>query len=230
MNILIIGAARGVGRHLAEQALAHGHHVTGLVLDPLGAGFSRRSLRLVGGSIVTPAAVTEAVKGQDAVCITIGIGPTRAPVNIFSEGTRIVLAAMRNAGVHRLVCVTGIGAGDSRGHGGKLYDRVILPLLLKSIYADKDRQEALVRASNVRWTLVRPGFLTNRPATGRYRVSADLTGVTARRISRADVASYLLREMTTSMDAGRTILVDGQAKARVLADNDLRQTTGASLE
>lgn len=215
---------------MAEQALAHGHHVTGLVLDPLRAGFSRRNLRLVGGSVASSAAVADAVKGQDAVCITIGIGPTRAPVDIFSEGTRIVLAAMRNAGVHRLVCVTGIGAGDSRGHGGKLYDRVILPLLLNSIYADKDRQEALVRASNVRWTLVRPGFLTNRPGTGRYRVSADLTGVTARRISRADVASYLLREMTTSMDAGRTILVDGQAKARVLADSDLRQTAGASLD
>jgi uncharacterized protein YbjT (DUF2867 family) len=137
---------------------------------------------------------------------------------------------MRQAQVHRLVCVTGIGAGDSRGHGGGLYDRIVLPLLLNSIYADKDRQEALVRASNVRWTLVRPGFLTNWPGTRRYRVSADLTGVTARKISRADVASYLLREMTTSMDAGRTVLVDGQAKSRVLADKDLRQTAGASLE
>jgi DNA-binding IclR family transcriptional regulator len=102
--------------------------------------------------------------------------------------------------------------------------------LLNSIYADKDRQEALVRASSVRWTLVRPGFLTNRPGTGRYRVSADLTGVMARKISRADVATYLLSEMTTSMDAGRTLLVDGEAEAAVLANDDLRQTAGASLK
>lgn len=230
MNILIIGAASGVGRHLAQQALAHGHHVTGLVLDPLAAGFSCRNLRLIGGSILSPVAVAEAVKGQDAVCVTVGIGPTHAPVNVFSEGTRIVLAAMHHAGVDRLVCVTGIGAGDSRGHGGGLYDRIVRPLLLNSIYADKDRQEALVRASNVRWTLVRPGFLTNRPGTGRYRVSADLTGVTARKIARADVASYLLREMTTSKNAGRTVLVDGLAKARVSVDKDLRQTAGAALE
>ena len=230
MNILIIGAARGVGRHLAEQALARGHHVTGLVLDPLGAGFSRRNLRLVGGTIVSCAAVAEAVKGQDAICITIGIGPTRAPVDVFSRGTEVVLAAMRHAGVHRLVCVTGIGAGDSRGHGGGLYDRIVQPLLLNSIYADKDRQETLVRASDVNWTLVRPGFLTNWPGTGRYRISADLTGITARKISRADVASYLLREMTTSMDAGRTVLVDGETEARISADRDLGQTAGASLE
>ena len=52
MNIVIIGAARGVGRHLAEQVLARGHHVTGLVQNPSGTGLSRRHLRLVGGSII----------------------------------------------------------------------------------------------------------------------------------------------------------------------------------
>lgn len=229
MKILIIGAARGVGRHLAEQALADGHHVTGLVQDPLRSGFSRRNLRLVGGSILSPAAVAQVVKGQDAVCIAIGIRPTRASVNVFSRGTEVVLEAMRYARLRRLVCVTGIGAGDSRGHGGGLYDRVILPLLLDSIYADKDRQEALVRASDVTWTLVRPGFLTNGPGTGRYRVSADMTGVRARKISRADVASYLLQEMTTSLDAGRTVLVDGESDDLVSSDRDLEQTAGTSL-
>jgi len=213
MKILIIGAARGVGRHLAEQASAGGHQVTGLIQNPLGAGMSHRNLRLVGGTITSPAAVAQAVKGQDAVCISIGIRPTRAPVDVFSRGTEVVLAAMRHAGVRRLVCVTGIGAGDSRGHGGRLYDRVVLPLLLKSVYADKDRQETLVRASDAVWTLVRPGFLTNRPGTGRYRVSADLIGLKARKIARADVARYLLHEMTTSTDAGKTVLVDGETHA-----------------
>ncbi len=230
MNILIIGAARGVGRHLAEQALAGGHHVTGLVQDPLSTGLSRRNLRLVGGSIIGPVAVAEAVKGQDAVCITVGIRPTHTLVDVFSRGTETVLAAMRHAGVRRLICVTGIGAGDSRGHGGGLYDRVVLPLLLNSIYADKDRQETLVRTSDVMWTLVRPGFLTNRPGTGRYRVTADLTGVMARKISRADVASYLLREMTTSMDAGRTVLVDGETEAPSSAEDDLRRAAGVALQ
>lgn len=230
MKILVIGAARGVGRHVAVQALAGGHHVTGLVQNPLSAGLSRRNLRLIGGSITSPGVVAEAVRGQDAVCITIGIRPTRAPVNVFSRGTEVVLAAMRRAGVHRLICVTGIGAGDSRGHGGGLYDRVVQPLLLGSIYADKDRQETLVRASEVMWTLVRPGFLTNRPGSGRYRVTADLTGVVARKIARADVATFLLSEMTTATDARRTVLVDGETEDAVLADDDSRQTAGVSLK
>ena len=78
--------------------------------------------------------------------------------------------------MRRLICVTGIGAGDSRGHGGFLYDRVIAPFLLKTIYQDKDRQEALIRASGTDWTMVRPGFLTNGPLTGKYRLLTDLTG------------------------------------------------------
>jgi len=140
MNILIIGAARGIGRHLTEQALTDGHRVTGLVPDPMGASLSRPNLRLVGGSIVSSAAVAEAMEGQDAVCIAIGIRPTHLAVDVFSSGTKVVLTAMHNAGVRRLVCVTGIGAGDSRGHGGGIYDRIVQPMLLKSIYADKDRQ------------------------------------------------------------------------------------------
>jgi len=68
--------------------------------------------------------------------------------------------------------------------------------LLKTIYEDKDRQEALVRQSNLEWVIVRPGFLTNGSLTGTYRVLLDLEGVTAGKISRADVAHFILNEIT----------------------------------
>ena len=63
----------------------------------------------------------------------------------------------------RLIAVTGLGAGDSRGHGGFIYDAVVFPLLLKRVYDDKDVQERIVRSSGLDWTIVRPGLLTNRP-------------------------------------------------------------------
>jgi putative NADH-flavin reductase len=94
-----------------------------------------------------------------------------------------------------LIFVTGIGAGDSRGHGGFLYDRIFQPLLLGTIYADKDREEALIKASSLQWLIVRPGFLTNGPRTGAYRVVTDLAGVTAGKISRADVADFMLNQL-----------------------------------
>ena len=99
---------------------------------------------------------------------------------------------MNDAGVRRLICITGIGAGDSKGHGGFLYDRIIQPLLLKEIYKDKDRQEDLIRKSGLDWTIVRPGALTNGVRTERVRALSDLTGITVGKVSRADVAWFIL--------------------------------------
>lgn len=207
--MLIIGATRGIGRCLADRAVEAGEQVTVLVRDPSRFSHPPPNLCVVRGDILDPSSVEEAVKGQEAVCIVIGIPPTRKPVNVFSQGARNVLDAMKRHRVNRLVCVTGIGAGDSRGHGGFLYERIVQPLLLKTIYADKEKQEEIVRASEVAWTVVRPGFLTDGARTGRYRVITDMTGVRARKISRADVADYLLKEMQTGADVGKTVFIDG---------------------
>jgi putative NADH-flavin reductase len=207
MKILIVGASRGVGRQLVEQALAAGHAVTALARAPVKVAGSDERLRTVQGSVLQPATVATAVAGQSAVCCALGVKTPWEQPTLFSEGTARLLEAMKKAGVRRLVCVTGIGAGDSRGHGGFLYERIITPLMTKGIYADKDRQEALIRASDTDWTIVRPGFLTNGPLTGNYRALTDLTGVTARRISRADVAHFILEELATSRYVRQTPLL-----------------------
>ncbi len=126
--------------------------------------------------------------------MTIGIKNTRQPVSVFSKGTKTVVDAMKKSSCKRLICVTGIGAGDSRGHGGFWYDKMFKPLFLKTIYEDKDRQEAIVRESGLEWVIVRPGFLTKGSRTGKYRVLTDLSGVKTRTISRADVADFILQE------------------------------------
>jgi putative NADH-flavin reductase len=195
MKLLVIGASRGIGRRLVEQALDEGHEVAALVRNPARLPFSHDRLKVVKGDIRDSAAVGRAVEDRDAVCITIGIKMTRKPVSVFSEGARNVIEAMRNSAVKQLICVTGIGAGDSKNHGGFFYDRIINPLLLKTIYEDKDRQEKLVRNSNLEWVIVRPGFLTKGPRTGIYRVLVNLEGISAGKISRADVAHFILNEL-----------------------------------
>jgi putative NADH-flavin reductase len=126
---------------------------------------------------------------------------------VFSQGTRNVLEAMHQQGVRRLICITGIGAGDSKGHGGFLCDRLFKPLLLKTIYEDKDRQESLIQNSEVDWTIIRPGFLTNGPLTKKYRAITDLRGVTAGKTSRADVAHFILEELAANRYLGQTPLL-----------------------
>jgi putative NADH-flavin reductase len=207
MKLLVIGANRGIGRRLVELALDEGHTVTALVRNPEQLPVSHDRLSVINGDIRDREAVNRAVEDQDAVCITIGINPTRKPVTVFSEGAKTVIEALAHSDANQLICVTGIGAGDSKNHGGFFYDRIFNPLLLKTIYEDKERQEALVRNSNLEWVIVRPGFLTNGPLTGTYRVLIDLAGVTAGKISRADVAHFILNEIKEKAYLSKTPLL-----------------------
>lgn len=207
MNILIVGATRGIGRQLLEQALTAGHTVTALVRNPQKLAKQHERLKIMKGDILDSDSVARAMAGQEAVCCTIGVKVPWITVTVFSEGTKNLLQAMKKVGVNRLVCVTGIGAGDSKGHGGFLYDSIFLPTLLRTIYADKDRQESLIQASDVDWTIVRPGFLTNGPLTEHYRVLTNMNGVTAGKISRADVAHFMLKELQSKQYLKQTPLL-----------------------
>jgi uncharacterized protein YbjT (DUF2867 family) len=117
-------------------------------------------------------------------------------VTLLSTATNALIKAMEEQGIMRLVCITGLGAGDSRGHGGFIFDRLILPVLLRNVYADKDRQEEIIRRSNLDWTLVRPMVLTDKPATGQVRAVVDLAGIHGGSVSRGDVARFVVAELT----------------------------------
>ena len=195
MKLLVIGASGGTGREIVRQALAAGHDVTTLVRTATPAP----GVRQIVGDAQDPAALRRAVAGQDAVANALGSkmsGPFK-DVTLFSTSTRALIAAMEAEAVRRLVCVTGIGAGDSRGHGGLLYDRLIQPLLLRGVYADKDRQEALIRASALDWVIVRPALLDDGPAQGDTVAHTDLAGVHGGHITRADTAAFVLAQLTS---------------------------------
>jgi len=113
----------------------------------------------------------------------------------LSTATRVLIDAMQKQGITRLVCVTGIGAGDSHGHGGFLYDHIAQPLLLRTTYRDKNRQEEEIRASALDWTIIRPTNLTDGLATNNVRALTDLTDFHGGSISRADVANFLITEL-----------------------------------
>ncbi|MEH2462996.1 NAD(P)-dependent oxidoreductase [Nostoc sp.] len=207
MRILVIGATGPTGQQIVEQGLAQGHEVTALVRNPDKFEMQHNSLQIVKGDILDPASL-DAVQQEDAVISSLGTKKiSLESVTLFSEGTKKLLQAMKRHSVKRLICITGLGAGDSKGHGGLLYDKLILPLILKRIYDDKDRQEAEIRQSNLDWVIVRPGILTNDPVKGNYRVLTDLTGVTAGKISRADVAAFVLQQLTSDRYLNQTPLI-----------------------
>ena len=169
------------------------------------------NLDTVSGDALDRDTIRDALQDVDVVIQTLGVNFAPKLIfegtTLFSDSTRILVDAMKVAGVKRLIAVTGLGAGDSRGHGGFIYDAVVFPLLLKRVYDDKDVQEWIIRSSGLEWTIVRPGLLRNRPATGRYRVLTASKDWQFGAISRSDVADFLVEQIDNRTLVGTTPLL-----------------------
>lgn len=205
MKIAIIGATRGIGLVTTEAALADGHEVTVLVRSPSRMSVCHPLLRVIEGNAEDPVAITRVVKQQDVVCDCLGTTQLIQPVTLFSRCAENLSRAFQPEQL--LIAVTGMGAGDSRGNGSFLYNCLFRPVVLGRMYADKDRQEQIIMRNLARWIIVRPGFLNNGPRTGRYRALTDLRNVRGGRISRPDVADFLLAQARSPRFIGQTPLL-----------------------
>jgi putative NADH-flavin reductase len=196
-RVLIVGATGGTGRQLVRQALERGYAVTVLVRDPSKLAVSHPQLSVMRGDVLDEAAVGEAVRGQDAVVSALGHRRFLGPTRILSNGTRNLARAMQAHGVRRLVCETSLGIGNSAGRMGVWYTFFVIPVILPFYYWDKARQERVIAASDLDWVIVRPGVLNDRRPRGAYRHGPGIGSfVRTVRISRADVAAFMLDQLT----------------------------------
>ncbi len=208
MRLAIFGPTGGTGRRLVERAIAEGHDVTAFVRNPSRITARHQRLRVVVGDAFDPAAVREAVADNEAAICVLGsrtpsnpLHPRRPgdPNGVASAGTENIISAMKEHGLRRLICQTAWGVGESRrnpGLAGAFFMNVLVPPLLRDEYADKEAQEKLVGESDLEWIIVRPMILTNGPWTNDYRASIDLKPGRRPYISRADVADFLVKQLT----------------------------------
>ena len=205
MKILVLGATGGTGRLIVSDALAKGHSVVALVRSTTGANLP--GAELIEGDVRNAITLGSALDGCDAVVSTLGTGIGFLKVSLLTEAMHALVPAMTRSGVRRLVCISALGVGDSRGHGGLVFDRLFQPLLLGQAYKDKDRQEAAIRASSLDWVIVRPAMLTDDPARGSVRAVIDLEGINGGKIARADVARFVVDQLTTDIWLRRTPVI-----------------------
>ncbi len=196
MKIVVFGATGTVGRLAVERILTAGHEVTAFARRPEKLAIRKPNLTLFAGDAMDQATVSEAVRGHDAVLITIGSGMSRKSV-IRSQGTKNVIQAMHAHGVRRLICQSTLGAHESWSNLNFFWKRIMFGLLLRPVFLDHELQEKLVRASGLDWTIVRPSAFTDGPASGAFKEAVkpndrDLT----LKISRADVAEFLTRQLS----------------------------------
>ncbi|MEU2255680.1 SDR family oxidoreductase [Nocardia xishanensis] len=202
MKIAVFGATGSVGRLVVEQALEQGHEVTAFTRDAAGVTQRHERLRVVEGDVFDTHQAERAVAGQDAVLIALGDGRKGL---VRYAGTKSVVEAMHRTGVKRLICQSTLGVGDSRDNLDFLWKYVFFGLLLRRAYHDHVEQEAYVRASDLDWTIVRPSAFTDGPRTGSYRrgFPGSERGLTLK-IARADIADFLLEQLTDSTYLHRT--------------------------
>lgn len=195
MRITVFGANGLTGRLLTARALAAGHEVTAITRRPDTYPLDHDRLDVVGADVLDPEAVDAAVAGRDAVLSTLGVPAGKDPIHTYSRGVINIIAAMRRHRVRRLAVVSSSGV-DPRPYsdGGLLFNRVFLPwvtrVLGKTLYDDMRRMEALVRDSDLDWTIVRPSGLYDLPsATDHTVVEGHADG---RFTARIDLAAALL--------------------------------------
>ena len=210
MRVLVCGATGNIGRITVDKALKAGHEVTAFARSPEKLEVEE-NLYKAQGDVMDADSVAAAMANQEAVLATFGAPPnwqniTSVP-DLCTIGTRHIIDAMKQHGVKRLICMTGIGAGDSKGHGRFVFDNLILPIMLGRIYVDKNRQEHEVMQSNLDWIVVRPTELSDDPERGEYRILTDLEGEKAKTISRADVADFLVQQIESDRYLHQTPLI-----------------------
>jgi len=194
MKLTIFGSTGSIGIQLVKQALEYGHTVTAFVRDPSKLEIKHKNLRVVQGDVLSLPSVEKAVAGQDAVLCSLGAG-FRGTVR--SEGTKNIVRAMEKTDVKRFICQSTLGVGASRGNLNFFWKYIMFGGFLRQAYADHVRQEEYVKQSHLDWAIIRPAAFTDGNRTGEYRHGFSGTDKTTElKISRADVADFMLKQLT----------------------------------
>ena len=213
MNLLVVGSTGPLGREFIAQAMDAGHVVRALARNP-SALKPAPSLEVVRGDVFDQPSLDAAARGQDAAVVILGLqfSALRKPTNVFSQGTRNLIAAMSPAGVRRVIVVSSFGVGDSR-HDARLHERLFFSLALRGAYADKVLQEQAVRESGLDYTIVRPARLTMAKGDGRYTALIG-PGSIPSPVARADVARFILDALRAREYVGKTVSLGRAGRGR----------------
>jgi uncharacterized protein YbjT (DUF2867 family) len=216
--LLVVGATGGTGQEVVKQGLAAGYRVRALVRDEAKAReLLGDNVQYFVGNVRDPATLTAAFRGSEYVVSALGSNSRRDPDNkpefIDYGGVKTVAEAAKAADVRQVVLVSSMGVTDPDHMLNKALDNILVWKL---------RGEDALRASGVRYTVVRPGGLTNDAGgqSGILAMQGDPKG-TVGRISRADVAAVCIAALGRKDAYGKTF--------EIISDKDKKTVDFAAL-
>ena len=202
-HLLVLGATGATGQLVVSQALAAGHSVTALVRSPEKITTTHPNLTVVKGQPTDPADVRRAIAGTDAVISTLGA----MKGTLMTDTTRALLAATEAGDTRPIVVMSTFAAARDRLTGSA---KVLTGLMMGAPIKDRTAAEELLRRSGRRYAVAHATLLTNGPATGPAKVVPDGTRVSMKnKVSRADVATWLIQAATEAGAGSREVVISG---------------------
>lgn len=203
MKIVVLGATGGTGREIVRQAIERGHEVTAFVRAPERLSFRDR-INVIQGDLLQCGEMGRAIQGHDA--ILSGFGPrnpvSKAETNLLKRFAIALTTAMLSVGVRRAVIESvAFLFKDSIIPPANLLGRLFFP----AIVADATAMEEIIGQSGLDWTIVRPPQLTDNPHTGKYRIREGHLPLFGFKISRADVADFMIRAVENHASIGKVV-------------------------
>jgi putative NADH-flavin reductase len=197
MKLIVFGATGTVGILLLKQALQQGYEVTAFTRSPEKLkSLSQVNLKIFKGDILNPKDVDDAIHNHDFVLCALGDGNKG---KVRAAGTKNIITSMQKNSIRRLICQTTMGLGESEGNLNFFWKYVMFGLLLKKAFQDHQLQEQYLLGSNLDFTIVRPSAFTDGDVTRNYKVGFDGNYKNLNlKISRADVADFMLQQITNS--------------------------------
>ncbi|WP_214410677.1 NAD(P)-dependent oxidoreductase [Sphaerisporangium fuscum] len=195
-RVVVFGAAGRTGRLVVEEAARAGYDVAAAVRAPERCpSFDVRQgeVDVVRADMREPDSVLAAVKGQDVVISAVGHAGARSH-GLYADAARALVTAMRHGGVTRVIAVTSAGVRHDDPNFALWY-RLLARTLAKEPYDDMRLMEAVIREAGLDWTFVRPARLLDEPPTGAYRVQDGETPKGGWKITRADLARFIVQEL-----------------------------------
>lgn len=221
MRVIVFGATGGTGLAVIDRALAAGHSVTAFVRDA-DKVLPAQGLRIIQGDAMVAGDVAAALQEQEAVVITLGnsqnafallLGARRTtPPDICEVGTRNILAALPQDSRIPIIVVSAFGIGETRAKLPFMF-KLFYRLFLREQMADKEKQEAVLRASGATYVIVQPVALTDKAPIGTWTATRDGTLGQAE-VSRGDLAAFLLSVLESGSQSGETISFSGKLPVR----------------
>lgn len=206
MKILILGSTGATGRHLVLQSLKQNYEVTALARDPSKFKLKHPMLTVIKGNVLDKDLLTQIVDGKDAVISALGLGRSLKSGSLMANTVEILIPIMLKTNVSRLIFLSAFGVGETFVQAN-FFQKLIFRFPLRDMYADKAKADELIKKCNLDWTLIYPVLLTDKPPTGKYRIGEQFQMKGMPKISRADVADFMIRQMADSLYKRKSIII-----------------------